>query len=64
MEQRYFDDGVEGIFRATLSGGILEITLQDIPAEHFRIYAPDEIREVRINGEIRPATRDGSCCLV
>jgi len=64
MEQRYFDDGVEGLFRAALSGGVLDITLRDIPAKRFRIYAAEEIREVRINGEARPVTREGSCYLV
>ena len=57
IEQDYFDDGVEGKFTAVLRDGVLAITLKDIPAESFRIYAGSEIREVTVNGEVRNVTK-------
>ena len=61
MEQTYFDDGVEGSFRATLKDGKLDITVRDIPAEIFRIYAPEEITAVIVNGEPKPFRNEGNC---
>lgn len=64
LEQAYYDDGVEGRFRAILRDGILRMTLQDIPAVRFRIYAAGEISEVYVNGESRTVRRDASCFVV
>jgi len=64
MEQTYFDDDVKGTFRASLHDGILDITLQEIPAETFRIYAPEEITAVFVNGESKAFRKEGSCYLV
>ena len=58
IDQPYYDDGVEGHFRATLRDGRLDITVQSIPAGHFRIYAPTEIRELWVNGEPRTTCMD------
>jgi len=57
-EQTYFDDGVEGTFQAALKDGKLDITVKDIPAEIFRIYAPEEITAVIVNGEPKPFRRE------
>ena len=64
FEQPYFDDGMEGTFRAGLRDGILDISLQEIPAEIFRIYAPEEITAVFVNGETKAFRKEGSCYLV
>lgn len=64
MEQAYYDDGVEGCFRAVLRGGVLDLTLRDVPAERFRIYSPGEISRVLVNGELRTVRREGSCFVV
>lgn len=64
FEQPYFDDGVEGTFHAGLCDGILDISLQEIPAETFRIYAPEEITAVIVNGEEKAFRKKGSCYLV
>ncbi len=61
MEQPYYDDGVEGLFRASLKNGVLDITLQDIPAIAFRIFTPEEISRVTVNGQPRPFQMDGCC---
>lgn len=60
LDQTYFDDGVEGTFRATLKDGVLDMTLKDIPAETFRIYAPEEITAVFINGTSKPFRRESN----
>ena len=64
FEQPYFDDSLEGAFRASLRNGVLDITLQEIPAEAFRIYAPDEIIAVLVNGETKAFRKEGSCYLI
>ncbi len=61
MEQPFYDDGVEGLLRATLREGLLEITLRDIPASRFRIYAPGNISRITLNGEPREFYKDGNC---
>ncbi|MBR1971854.1 MAG: hypothetical protein IKA16_00285 [Oscillospiraceae bacterium] len=58
IDQPFYDDGVEGHFRSTLRDGRLDITVQSIPAGHFRIYAPTEIRELWVNGELRTTCMD------
>ena len=57
IDQDYFDDGVEGKFHATVKDGTLEITLRDIPAESFKIYADTEISKVIVNGQARSVTK-------
>lgn len=57
IDQDYFDDGVEGKFHATVQDGTLEITLRDIPAESFKIYADTEISKVIVNGQARSVTK-------
>jgi len=64
FEQPYFDDGMEETFRAGLRDGILDISLREIPAETFRIYAPEEITAVFVNGEAKAFRKEGSCYLV
>ena len=64
LEQTYYDDGVEGHIRAALKDRILEITLKDIPAEKFRIYSPNEVTTVSINGECKPFYKKDTCYLV
>lgn len=61
MEQTYYDDGIEGSFRAALNNGKLEITAKDIPAERFRIYAPEPVTQVYFNGDACEIHNDGSC---
>jgi alpha-D-xyloside xylohydrolase len=63
LEQTYYDDGVEGRIQATLQDGILNITLQDIPAESFRIYAAEEISAITLNGESKTFHRENTCYL-
>ena len=64
LEQTCYDDGVEGSILAVLKNGVLSISLQDIPAERFRIYAPEEITAVSVNGEARTFRKDETCYLV
>lgn len=64
MEQPYYDDGVEGLFRAEIRDGVLDITLKDIPADSFRIHTPAEVQEATVNGEKRKILRDGSCYIL
>ena len=64
MEQTCYDDGVEGSILAILKNGVLSISLQDIPAERFRIYAPEEITAVSVNGEARSFRKDETCYLI
>ncbi len=52
-EQAYYDDGAEGLFRAVLKDGVLDITTQDIPVRCFHVFAPGEIIRVTVNGENR-----------
>ena len=58
LEQTYYDDGVEGHIRATLQNGVLDITLKDIPAEAFRVYAPEEISAITVNGQAKAFFRE------
>jgi len=64
MEQTYYDDGVEGHFRAVLKDSTLEITIKDIPAESFRVYTAENITAVSVNGESRSFRMEEDCCLV
>lgn len=64
LEAVYYDDGVEGHIHATLKDGILAITLKDIPAEKFRIYAPEEITAVSVNGEEKVFRTEDTCIFV
>ena len=64
FEQAYYDDGVEGSFRAELKDGTLTMDIQDIPATAFRVYAPGEISRIVINGETRPFRENSGCCLI
>lgn len=64
MEQDYFDDGVESHFQACLKNGVLEMTLQDIPASSFRIYAAGAISQVLINGETKPFRQMDGCIIL
>jgi len=64
LEQAYYDDGVEGHIHAVLKNGMLNITLKDIPAETFRIWAAADITGITVNGESRNFHKDGDCyCL-
>ena len=63
LEQTYYDDGVKGHIRATLKDHILEITLQDIPATKFRIYAAEGISAITVIGEIKAFRREDTCYL-
>lgn len=60
MEQAYYDDGVEGFFRAGLKAGVLNMELKDIPAAAFRIYSPTEIFRITVNGEEKAFHRKNS----
>jgi alpha-D-xyloside xylohydrolase len=60
LEQAYYDDGVEGKILAALADGVLDITLKDIPAEKFRIYAPEEITAITLNGQPKPFRKEGT----
>ena len=64
IDQPYCDDGIEGRLHATLESGRLDITLQNIPATVFRVYASEEIREVRVNGEPREIHRNSTCICI
>ena len=64
LEQTYYDDGVEGHIRATLRNGILAVTLKDIPAEKFRIYAVKEITAITVNGESKAFSKKDTYYLV
>ena len=64
LDQTYYDDGVEGHIRATLKNGVLSITLTDVPAENFKIYAAEALTSVTVNGETRAFRMDDGCCLV
>lgn len=61
MEVPYCDDGVEGCFRANLHDGVLDMTVTDIPAHTFRIFAPGEISQVYVNGTSRDFQISGHC---
>ena len=60
LEQTYYDDGLEGHIRATLQNGVLDITLKDIPAEAFRVYAPEEISAITVNGQAKAFSQEGT----
>ena len=64
FEQAYYDDGVEGSFRAELKDGTLTMAVQDIPATAFRVYAAGEISRIIINGENHSFHEDGGCYLI
>ena len=64
MEQAYYDDGVEGMFQAALREGVLDITVTDIPAVSFRIYAAGELKQVFVNGAPRSFRREGNYYMV
>ena len=60
LEQTYYDDGIEGHIRATLTDNVLEITLKDIPAEKFRIYAAKEVTAITINGDAKTFRKENA----
>ena len=64
MEQAYFDDGVEGRFRAVLQDSILTVELTEIPAVSFRIYAASDVSRILVNGEEKAFHTEGSCCII
>ena len=64
IEQPYYDDGLEGIFRAQLREGHLEITLESVPAVRFKVYTPEEVTRVTVNGQLRTFVREEGCYLV
>ena len=61
--QAYYDDGVEGSFRAALKDGVLTIEMQNIPATAFRIYAAAEVHTLTLNGKELPFRRENGCIL-
>ena len=64
IQQPYYDDGVEGLFRATLRDGLLDIDTENIPAVRFRIYAGKPVSRIRINGTERSFSLDGTAIVV
>ena len=64
MEQAYFDDGVEGLFRAVLQDGVLTMELTEIPAVSFRVYAASDISKILINGKECNFSGNISCYIV
>lgn len=60
MEQAYYDDGVEGSFRAALKDGVLDILLENIPAVRFLFYSPEQITKAYINGEVHNVSQEGN----
>lgn len=64
MDQTYFDDDVEGIFRACLKDGVLELTTENIPVAAFRIYAAENVGQVFVNGEERDFHQNGNCMII
>jgi len=64
FEQAYYDDGIEGLFRAELKVGILTMELKDIPATGFRIYAGDDLTQIMVNGEKCTFRKEGNCYLI
>ena len=63
VEQAYYDDGVDGVFRACLKEGVLTMNAKNIPVSSFRIYTPEQITQVIFNGETRTFQRDGNCTI-
>ena len=63
MEQAYYDDGVEGSFRAILKDGVLTMDITDIPATAFRIYAASTVSRIIVNGEERAFRKEENCYL-
>lgn len=63
MEQAYYDDGVEGSFRATLKDGVLTMDITDIPATAFRIYTASTVFRIIVNGEERAFRKEENCYL-
>ena len=64
MEQAYFDDGVEGRFRAVLADGVLTMELTEIPAVSFRIYAASDVSRILVNGEEKAFHTEGGCFII
>lgn len=60
LEQVYYDDNVEGVCRAELSGGKLTVTLKNIPAKKFKIYSSQKIIRADVNEESWVVDFDGS----
>ena len=60
LSQCYYDDGIFGECTASLTDGVLSITLEEIPAVNFRVYAGSEIRKAMVNGEEKPVSMDGN----
>ena len=64
MEQAYFDDGVEGLFRAQLQDGVLTMELTEIPAATFRIYAASDISKILVNGAEKAFHMEDGCFVI
>jgi len=64
LEQRYYDDSVDGSCRAELNDGILSLILKDIPAAQLRIYCDREIRQITVNGTPRMWKKEDGVLLV
>lgn len=52
LNQKYYDDGVEGQICAKLTGKQVEITVKQIPVKNFRIYSNVAICKATVNGEV------------
>ena len=63
MEQAYYDDGVEGSFRASVKDGVLTLDITDIPATAFRIYAASTVSRIIVNGEEKAFRKEENCYL-
>ena len=57
--QNYYDDGISGKCTACLKDGVLAITVEDIPAAAFRVYAGTDVQKVIVNGVEKPFAMDG-----
>ena len=64
MEQAYYDDGVSGLCTANLADGMLNVTLQNIPAVKMQIYAWEDIHAATVNGQNRTVTKEGNCFII
>ena len=58
--QSYYDDGISGKCTAYLKDGVLSITLEDVPAASFRVYAGASVQKVLVNGAEKTFAMDGS----
>ena len=63
MEQAYYDDGVEGCFRASVKDGVLTMDITDIPATAFRVYSASTVSRIIVNGEERSFRKEENCYL-